>query len=178
MPDTNLGSEVMKKIVKKVSAVVLMALLCIVYGCGDDDSAPVLIENKDLSFSAINLSDLGHITVRSTDEVYTSNWELNLDINGNKSSYSGTSKKNVLPVLVGNEIEVTFDPSVDENDATFTLPDGTTRKVTRAEPSFKWTVPQTIKNGDQITGVSSYRKDNTEYKNRGRILFEVVDLHE
>lgn len=70
---------------------------------------------------------------------------------------------------------MTFNLSVDEFEAVLTLPDGTTRKVTKAEPSFKWTVPQTIKAGDHITGESTYRDGDTKDKNTGRILFEVVE---
>lgn len=140
--------------------------------CSHDD--PVIRINS-LSFSVKNLSDLNGTIVKSTDENITYTWNINIDVNGNKYSYSGTSNKNVLPVLAGNEIEVTFNPSADENEATLTLPDGTIRKVTREEPSFKWTVPQTIKAGDQITGVSFYRKDDAVCKNTGRILFEVIE---
>lgn len=150
-------------------------VMCMLQACPPDPDPEITITNNLLSFSATNLSDVNKTKVNSIDENTTFNWTINLDIDGNKSSYSGTSKKNVLPVLAGNEIEVTFNPSADEFEATFTLPDGTTRKVTKAEPSFKWIVPQTIKTGDQITGESSYRKDNTENKNTGRILFEVVE---
>lgn len=164
----------MKNLKKTVNVVILIVLMLCAWGCGDD-SPVISTTTKDLSFSATNLSDLNRITVNSTSENVTFNWTINMDINGNKKSYTGTSKKNVLPVLAGNEIEVTFKPSADENEATFTLPDGITRKLTRTEPSFKWTVPQTIKTGDQITGVSSYRKDDMEFKNTGRILFEVIE---
>lgn len=162
----------MKSLMKTVNAVVLIVLMFGVCGCEDDDQ---VIQTNDLSFSATNLSDLNKTKVNSTDENITFNWAINLDINGNLYSYFGTSKKNVLPVLAGNEIEVTFNPSVDEFEAVLTLPDGTTRKVTRTEPSFKWTIPLTIKTGDQIAGVSSYHKDKVEYKKTGRILFEVVE---
>ncbi len=139
--------------------------------CSHDD--PVIMINS-LSFSVKNLSDLNGTIVKSTDENVTYTWNINIDVNGNKYLYSGTSNKNVLPVLAGNEIEVTFNPYADENEATLTLPDGTIREVTREEPSFKWTVPQTIKTGDKITGISFYRKDDAVCKNTGRILFEIV----
>lgn len=164
----------MKSLMKTMNAVVLIVLMFVFCGC-DDDEPVITIETNDLSFSATNLSDVNKTTVNSTDEKITFNWTINFDINGNKSSYSGTSKKNVLPVLAGNEIEVTFNPSTDEFETTFTLPDGTTQKVTKEEPSFKWIVPQTIKTGDQITGESTYREGDGASKSTGRILFEVVE---
>lgn len=164
----------MKSLMKTVNAIALIVLMFSLYGCKDDDTA-VTFKTKDLSFSATNLSDLNKVSANSVDENSTYGWTINIEINGSKYSYSGESKKNVLPVLAGNEIEVTFNPSVDEYEAVFTLPDGTIQNVTRTEPSFKWTVPLTIKSGDQITGVSSYRKDKAEYKNTGRILFEIAE---
>jgi len=165
----------MRKLRKGIYFVALIFVACILQACSDhDDPVVITITNNLLSFSATNLSDLNKTKVISTDENITFNWEINLDINGNKSSYSGTSNKNVLPVLIGNEIEVRFNLSADESEAIFTLPDGTIRKLTRAESSFKWIVPQTIKSGDQIIGVSSYREGDAEYKSTGRVLFEVI----
>ncbi len=162
----------MRKLRKIIYLVTLISVMGMLQACSHDD--PVIKINS-LSFSVKNLSDLNGTIVKSTDENVTYTWNININVNGNKYSYSGTSNKNVLPVLAGNEIEVTFNPSADENEATLTLPDGTIRKVTREEPSFKWTVPQTITTGDQITGISFYRKENVEYKNTGRILFEIVE---
>lgn len=161
-----------------MNTVVLIVLMFVICGCDYDNDNPdpaITITNNLLSFSATNLCDENKTKVNSIDENNTFNWTINLDINGNKSSYSGTSKKNVLPVLAGNEIEVTLNPSADEFETTFTLPDGTIRKVTKAEPSFKWTVPQTIKTGDQITGKSTYCDGNVASKSTGKILFEVVE---
>ncbi len=163
---------------KTMNAVALIVLMFGICGCEDGDDNPepaITITNNLLSFSATNLSDENKTKVNSTDEKIMFNWTINLDIDGNKNSYSGTSKKNVLPVLAGNEIEVTFKPTTNQNETTFTLPDGTTRKVTKAEPSFKWTVPQTIKTGDQITGESTFRDGDVASKSTGRILFEVVE---
>lgn len=167
----------MKKIRKMIYGVGFIFVMCMLQACSPDPNpvSAITITNNLLSFSATNLSDENKTKVNSTDENITFNWTINLDINGNKSSYSGTSKKNVLPVLAGNEIEVTFKPSTNQNEATFTLPDGTTQRVTKAEPSFKWTVPQTIKTGDKITGESSYRDGDVASKSIGRILFEVVE---
>lgn len=164
----------MKSLMKTMNAVVLIVLMFGICGCENDDPV-ITTTNNLLSFSATNLSDENKTKVNSTDENITFNWNINFDINGNKSSYSGTSKKNVLPVLAGNEIEVTFKPTTNQNEATFTLPDGTTRKVTKVEPSFKWTIPQTIKSGDQITGENTYRDGDVASKSTGRILFEVVE---
>ncbi|MBO5427210.1 MAG: hypothetical protein J5996_02150 [Prevotella sp.] len=160
-----------------INGVGFIFIMCMLQACSPDPNPvpAITITNNLLSFSATNLSDENKTKVNSTDEDITFNWNINFDINGNKSSYSGTSNKNVLPVLAGNEIEVTFKPTTNQNETTFTLPDGTTRKITKVEPSFKWIVPQTIKTGDQITGESTYRDGDVASKSTGRILFEVVE---
>ena len=164
----------MSRLRKMIYASVMVSVMLMLQACPPDPE-PISITTNNLSFSATNLNEVNKITVNSTYENTTVNWNIAFEIDGKKYPYSGESKKNVLPVLAGNEIDVTFMPSADEHEATFTLPDGTIQKVTRENPSFKWTVPQIIKTGDQISGISSYVKDNVEYSNTGRILFEVVN---
>ena len=81
-----------------------------------------------------------------------------------------------LPVLAGNELEVPFPPAwPGETEAYFTLPDGTTRKLTVSEPTFKWIVPEDFVSGMQIKGESHYETDDNIYNMTGVITLITLE---
>lgn len=154
-------------------SVLLALILCVFAGCKDDDTFSE-IEIKDLEFTATNLSDRNATSANSLYENILLEWNVIFNINGENVSFTGVSKKNVLPVMAGNEIEVSYTTQTDNFEITYTLPDGSTRVMTKAQPSFKWIVPQTIKTGDRINGEMKINKGGAIYKTTGQILFEVV----
>lgn len=88
------------------------------------------------------------------------------------TSLSGSSKSNELPVLAGDELEIQFTPTCPEQtEAYFTLPDGTTRKLT----VFKWLVPENFAHGMQIKGESHYETDDNIYNKTGVITLIALE---
>ena len=100
---------------------------------------------------------------------------MNVTINGETTTVSGTKKSDELPVMAGDEIEIQFNPSCPEQtEAYFTMPDGTSHKATVADPSFKWTVPADFTSGMQINGETHYETDDCIYNRTGAItLIEI-----
>lgn len=156
-------------------AFVLMAfaMLLGLQSCGDDPK--ITINTSDFGFKATNLTvDNGKLTVTDGSTV-TINWTVNVTINGEATTVSGTSRGDELPVMAGDEIQVQFAPcSSVQTEAYFTMPDGTSHKATVNTPSFKWTVPDDFTPGMQIKGESHYETEDAIYNETGVIT--LIDL--
>lgn len=141
-----------------------------------DDDPKITINSNDFAFKAINLTvDDGKLTANGGTPV-TVNWTVNVTKNGETTSLSGSSKSNELPVLAGDELEIQFTPTCPEQtEAYFILPDGTTRKLTVSEPTFKWIVPEDFVPGMQIKGESHYETDDNIYNKTGVITLIALE---
>lgn len=130
----------------------------------------ITFNSNDFDFKAINLTiDDGKLTAYGGKPV-TVNWSVNVTINGETTTISGTKKRNELPVMAGDEIEIQFTPSCPEQtEAFFTMPDGTSHKATVSAPSFKWTVPANFYAGMQINGETHYEVGDYIYNLTGTI---------
>lgn len=151
------------------------AIILGLQSCGDDPK--ITINTNDFGFKATNLTvDNGKLTATGGSTVTTINWTVNVTINGESTTVSGTSKSNDLPVRVGDEIEIQFIPSFPEQtEAYFTMPDGTSHKVTVNAPSFKWTVPNDFNPGMQIEGKSHYETEDAIYNETGVITLIALE---
>lgn len=126
---------------KNMLMLAVMTAALTLQGCKDKDPRVTLISN-DMDFKAVNLTVGDGSLVASSNQTLRSSWSVEVTIGGKTTTVSGESARNELPVLSGDEIEITFDPaSGNETHATISLPDGTSRVVTASQPSFKWTVP-------------------------------------
>ena len=157
-------------------AFVLMAfaMLLGLQSCGDDPK--ITINTNDFGFKATNLTvDNGKLTATGGSTV-TINWTVNVTINGETTTVSGTSRSDELPVMAGDEIQVQFAPSSsDQTEAYFTMPDGTSHKVTANAPTFMWTVPGDFTPGMQIKGESHYETDDAIYNETGVITLIALE---
>lgn len=148
-------------------AIMAIAMMLGLQGCDHDKAT---ISTNNLTFNAINLTvDKGQLSATAGTPV-TVNWTVNVTVNGETTTLTGTSKSDELPVMAGDEIEIQFTPSCPEQtEANFTLPDGTTHKATASSPSFKWTVPADFTPGMQIKDESHYETDEYKYNQTGAI---------
>ena len=157
----------------------MMSIMLIFTGCNHDNLVELIKTTADLKFKAINCSAGGEDkpTAQSNKELDTSiTISVTMIINGQTTIKGITKKGNELPVMAGNEVEIEFTPSCpNETEAFFTMPDGTTQKVTTSSPSFKWIVPDNIKTGMEIKGESTYKKENTEYEASGKIILISIE---
>lgn len=155
---------------KSKITLMLMAFAIILglQSCGDDPK--LTVNSNDFDFKAINLTvDDGKLSASGGTTV-TVNWTVNVTINGQTTTVSGTKKSDELPVMAGDEVEIYFTPScLEQTEAYFTMPDGTTHKATVLAPSFKWTVPDNFTAGMQIKGESHYETDDCIYNRVGAI---------
>lgn len=154
-------------------------LLFVVTGCRHHD--PTLL--SDIKFKAINCSVESDNEVVAMTKAYgtctITNTILNIPIsvNGSATVSIVVRNGNELPVVAGNEIEVIFEPTrQNETEATFTLPDGTVRTVTATSPSFKWTVPENFKSGMVIKGESKCMDDHVIYEASGSITLIAIQI--
>lgn len=150
------------------------AIMLGLQSCGDDSK--LTINSNDFDFKAVNLTvDDGKLTATGGTTV-TVNWTVNVTINGESTTVSGTKKSDELPVMAGDEVEIRFTPSCPEQtEAYFTMPDGTTHKATATTPSFKWTVPVNFSSGMQIKGETHYETDDYIYNRTGMITLIALE---
>ncbi len=155
---------------KNMLMLAVMTAALTLQGCKDKDPRVTLISN-DMDFKAVNLTVGDGSLVASSNQTLRSSWSVEVTIGGKTTTVSGESARNELPVLSGDEIEITFDPaSGNETHATISLPDGTSRVVTASQPSFKWTVPDDFFPGMEIKGETAYELDDTDYIKKGTII--------
>ena len=150
------------------------AIMMGLQSCGDDPK--VSVNSNDFDFKAVNLTiDDGKLTATGGTTV-TVNWTVNVTINGETITVSGTKKSDELPVMAGDEIEIYFTPSCPEQtEAYFTMPDGATHKATTSSPSFTWSVPGNFVAGMQIKGETHYETGDCIYNKVG--LITLVELN-
>ena len=141
-----------------------------------EDDSKITINTNDFGFKATNLTvDDGKLTATGGSTV-TVNWTVNVTINGETTTVSGTSKSDELPVRAGDEIEVQFTSSSSgQTEAYFTMPDGTSHKATVNTPSFKWIVPDNFTPGMQIKGESHYETEDAIYNETGVITLIALE---
>ncbi len=134
-----------------------------------DDPKPT-INSNDFDFQAVNITvENGKLSATSGSPA-TVNWTVNVTINGETTSISGSTKSDELPVRVGDEIEIEFSPACPEQtEAYFTMPDGISHKVTVNDPKFKWTIPNNFSTGMQIIGKTLYETNDRIYNKTGTI---------
>lgn len=100
----------------KLKLSIMLMAFAILWGfqsCTGDDPK-VTINSNSFDFKVVNLSvDDGKLTATGGTSV-TVNWSVNVSINGETTTASGTKKSNELPVMEGNEIEIIFSPSSPE----------------------------------------------------------------
>lgn len=149
--------------------IMAIAVMLGVQSCGHNDPK-ITINSNDFNFKAVNLTvDNGKLSAAG-GTVVTVNWTVNLTVNGESTTISGTSKSNELPVRACDEIEIQLNPSCPEQtEGHITLPDGTSRALTSTTPSFKWTVPSDFTPGMEIKGESHYETDDAIYNLTGVI---------
>lgn len=151
-----------------------IAIMLGLQSCGDDPK--LTVNANDFCFQAVNLTvEDGKLTATGGTTV-TVNWTVNVTINGETTTVSGTKKSDELPVMAGDEIEIYFTPSCPEQtEAYFTMPDGTTHKATSSAPSIKWTVPNNFTAGMQIKGETHYETDDCIYNRTGVITLVALE---
>lgn len=159
---------------KLIFILMAFAIMVGLQSCGGDPK--VTINSNDFDFKAVNLTvDDGKLSA-SGGTIVTVNWTVNLTINGQTTTVSGTKKSDELPVMAGDEIEIQFIPSCPEQtEAYFTMPDGTSHKATSSAPSFKWTVPANFATGMQIKGETHYETDDYIYNRTGTITLIALE---
>ncbi len=161
----------------KIVTVLMMVMAIIgVQSCDNDELISVI--GNDLYFKAVNLSvdSDREYGAKSCGPVTTISLSIGVTINGETTTQSFTSKSNELLVMPGNEIEIIFYPSCDEEtEATIYLPDGTKREVTVSNPSFKWFVPENFVSKMEITGESRYKRKGSECRETGRIILTPIN---
>lgn len=137
----------------------------------------ITINTKDFGFEATNLTvNEGKLSAYGGGTTVNVNWTVNITVNGETTTVSGTSKSDELPVRAGDEIEIQFTPSCPEQtDAYFSMPDGTSNKVTVNTPTFKWTVPDDFTPGMQIKGESHYETEDAIYNETGVITLIALE---
>lgn len=150
-----------------------IAIMFGLQGCGDDPKSTV--SSSDFNFKAVNLTiDDGKLTATGGTTI-TVNWTVNVTLDGKTTTVSGTSKSDELPVRIGDEIEISLNPSCPEqNEASFIMPDGTSRKVSIEDPSFRWIVPENFTVGMQIKGECHYETADCIYNRTG--IITLVEL--
>ncbi len=146
----------MKYLYEFVGSIVLISMILIATVCKESDPVIVVtpiqkpvIELNTLKFKATNNSLISNekaIVANSTGAGGgEQNITWNITVNGQTTTSITLKNTTELPVYAGNEIEITFMYSCpEETEATFTLPDGKTHKVSVTSPSFKWIVPDVI----------------------------------
>lgn len=161
----------------KTKLTIMLMAFAIMLGlqsCGDDTK--ITINTNDFGFKAINLTvDDGKLTANGGTAVPV-NWTVNVTINGETTTISGTSKSDELPVMAGDEIEIQFTPSCPEQtEAYFMMPDGSSHKASVNAPNFKWTVPDNFTPGMQIKGESHYETEDAIYNETGVITLIALE---
>lgn len=139
----------------------LMMVLVAIFGlslqsCGDDcdcDVPPIKVYTAP-SFKAINISATGDKTLTASDSkiVVNYNYTVTITVNGEPQIFTGSCSSNELPVMKGNEVEITasFDDNAATSNICFTMPDGNIQTVTKVNPNCKWIVPSSFSSGDKI----------------------------
>lgn len=134
------------------------------------DNPTIIGEN--LNFKAVNLSANGNgqLSANSGGTVITSDINITVNIDGEITNINVVCKSNELPVQSGDEIEITFYPSCkEETEALISLPDGSSRRVTAASPTFRWYVPESFSEPKEIIGKSNYETESGDYIESGMI---------
>lgn len=153
---------------------VMIAVIAVIFqSCDTDD--PII--GKDLYFEAVNLSmDSNRENIaKSGNTVVSTTITISVTVNGETVSQSYSKTSNELFVLPGNEIEITFYPSCEEEtEAVISLPDGTTQRVTTSKPSFTWIVPDDGSQGMKITGESHYERKGDKEFGTGSIILTTI----
>lgn len=161
-----------------IKTLILLAALCVVasfQSCIDED--PIIVVGYNLYFTAVNLSldEEGQNKAKSVGPYITTTITLGITVNGETTSQSFSTTSNELLVLSDNEIEITFYPSCEEEtEATLSLPDGTTHKITKSNPSFRWRVPNNINKSMEIRGESHYKRKGSECREAGLIILTPI----
>lgn len=165
----------MKVISKIFTSILLVGLMVILQACPKD---PKLVRDDEaINFKVVNLTfDNGKLTAYCSNQTVTENYTFSVTINGQTTIVTRTKKSNELPVMAGNEIEVTFKPSyAEETEAYFTMPDGASYKATAANPTFKWTVPSNFTSGMQIKGESRFETDDFIFHHTGIVTLIAIE---
>lgn len=156
----------------------VIAVVAVVLGLSSCDGDKTTITRNDLSFTAVNLID-GEKKLSATTgagSIVTVNWTVDISVNGETTTFSGTKRSNELPVRPGDEIELTFQPSCpEETEVFFTLPDGAMLKATASTPSVKWTIPSNFTSGMEIKGESRYETEDYFYIKSGKIVLIALE---
>lgn len=151
------------------------AIMMGLQSCGGDPK--LTVNANDFDFKAANLTvEDGKLTATGGGTTVTINWTVNVSINGETTTVSGSKKSDELPVMAGDEIEIYLTPSCPEQtEAYFTMPDGTKHKATSSAPSFKWIVPNNFTAGMQIKGEIHYETDDCIYNRTGTVTLVALE---
>ncbi|MDE5886404.1 MAG: hypothetical protein K2H46_02330 [Muribaculaceae bacterium] len=145
-----------------------VSVMLMLQGCPPDKPT---FDSEIFNFKAVNLSvDDGKLSAHSGSPFVTNTTVVNISVNGQPSTITVTSKSNELSVRRGDEVEIVFTPSTsDETEASFTLPDGSTKILTAIDHTFEWTVPDNFTSGMQIKGETHYETSSAIYHQTGVI---------
>lgn len=159
----------------KILSFLTIGLLAIsLQSCGEDPKPT--IKSNDLSFTAVNTVSPKELHAQSSGAVVNLNWTVTVTINGVATTVTGTSKSDELPVMAGDVVDLTFQPSKpEEKQATFSMPDGTTKTVTAVSPTFSWTVPANFTPGMKISAANRFETDDTIYEQSGAITLVAIE---
>lgn len=89
-------------------------------------------------------------------------------------SYSFSLTSNQMVASPGDEIEIKYTPTGEENEAVFTIENGETYEATAENPSIKFNIPDVMPEKMIIQGEAEYTKDNVKYLRTGNI--EILSL--
>lgn len=162
--------------IKLLAAVMTIAVLLGLQSCKKEVN---LLGNLD--FKAVNLNlkneDGNNVSVNSSGVVSaTIVTDIVLAIDGEDVTVNVRHKSNELPAKPGDSIEFTFLPSnAEQTEALFSLPDGSTRKLTVLSPTFSWTVPTDFTEPLDITGESHYNVEDENHYDIGTITVIPID---
>lgn len=125
------------------------------------------------SFSAANISVTGDSVLKAKDSkiIISLNYTVTLTIDGVPQVFTGSCKSNELPVMAGNDVEISadFDDNAASSYMCFTMPDGSKHIITKATPNFKWAVPSDFIPGAKIVAQWA--------DNSGKILHESLSSY-
>lgn len=138
--------------------------------CKCDHEPELITVSGTTDFKVVNNAATPITTASSFGANVTINVNTTIIVNGETVTYNKTVKGNELPAAAGNEIEITFNPSQNNETAIFRMPDGESIYASNSSRSFKWTVPDDMYFPATIKATSSYEKEGVKYENEGSVI--------
>lgn len=166
--------------IKTMMALAMTMLIAVTTSscCKDCDCDGFVTTTNNFAFRTVNLSSTGEtpLSAASGSIIVNTTVTVSITVNGETKKTTMSKSSNELPVVPGCEIEVSYDlKDASDASASFALPDGTNLNLNGASNSFKWTVPQSVKDGDKIEGECQYKIQKGKYHESGFIILKLID---